>query len=90
MPTAAGLAVRSVSALLDLDAGHERPRHTAELPNRKLADDMQDLQDPNRFGCMANLLYADYVESAHLTDVALAMNRALDKPAERKANNGRS
>jgi hypothetical protein len=59
-------------------------RAYAELPNRKLADDIQDLQHPNRFGCTANLLYADYVETAHLTDVALAMNRALENKDERK------
>lgn len=59
-------------------------RAYSELPNRKLADDMKELKCPNRFGCAANLLYADYVETAHLTDVVLTMNRALENKGERK------
>jgi hypothetical protein len=54
------------------------------LPNRKLAEEMKALKNPNRFGCVPNLLYADYVESANLTDVALEMNRALDRAAKEK------
>ena len=53
-------------------------RAYAELPNRKLAEDIKELKVPNRFGCIPNLLYADYVESAGLLDVALEMNRALE------------
>jgi hypothetical protein len=54
-------------------------RAYAELPNRKLADDLKELKIRNRFGCIPNLLYADYVESAHLLDVALKMNQAIEK-----------
>ena len=59
-------------------------RAYAELPNRKLAEDIKELKSPNRFGRIPNLLYADYVESAHLLDVALEMNRALEKREEKK------
>ena len=59
-------------------------RAYAELPNRKLAEEMKGLKSPNRFGCIPNLLYADYVESAHLLDVALEMNRTLEKPDGKK------
>ncbi len=52
-------------------------RAYSELPNRKLADDIKVLNYPNRQGCIPNLLYADYVDSAYLLDVALKMNEAL-------------
>jgi hypothetical protein len=58
-------------------------RAYSELPNRKLVDDIKELKCPNRFGCVPNLLYVDYVESAHLLDVALKMNEAV-KNAEVK------
>jgi hypothetical protein len=58
-------------------------RAYSELPNRKLADDIKELKRPNRFGCMVNLLYADYVESAHLLDAALEMNRSREKADEK-------
>jgi hypothetical protein len=54
-------------------------RAYSDLPNRRLADDMKELKSPNRSGCVVNLLYADYVEAAQLLDLALAMNRALEK-----------
>jgi hypothetical protein len=59
-------------------------RAYSELPNRKLNEDLKELECPNRFGCIPNLLYADYVESAHLLDVALRMNEALEKVETRK------
>ena len=59
-------------------------RAYSELPNRKLADDIKELKSPNRAGCIPNLLYADYVESAHLLDVALKMNEALNKAGAKK------
>ncbi len=60
-------------------------RGYCETPNRKLADEMKDLRVPNRFGRAVNLLYVDYVESAHVTDVALAMNRRLERADDRKS-----
>jgi hypothetical protein len=59
-------------------------RAYAELPNRKLADDIKELKGPNRYGCIPNLLYVDYVESAHLLDVALKINEALEKAETKK------
>jgi hypothetical protein len=59
-------------------------RAYAELPNRKLTDDIKELKYPNRFGCIPNLLYVDYVETAKLLDVALEMNRELDKTLAKK------
>ncbi len=59
-------------------------RAYSELPNRKLAENIRELKSPNRFGCVPNLLYADYVESAHLLDVALEMNEALAKAEAKK------
>ena len=49
----------------------------AKEPNEHLADDMATLKIPNRFGCMVNLLYADCVETAHLTDAAIRLNESL-------------
>ena len=53
-------------------------RAYSALPNRKLAGEMKEMKCPNRFGCVANLLSVDYVESSHAPDAALAMNRALE------------
>jgi hypothetical protein len=58
-------------------------RAYSELPNRKLAGEMRDLKCPNRFGRAVNLLSVDYVESAHVTDVALAMNRTLETTGDK-------
>lgn len=42
--------------------------------NRNLGAVMAQLTVPNRFGCVPNLLYVDYVELARVTDVALFQN----------------
>jgi hypothetical protein len=46
--------------------------------NRNLEAAIKELEIPNRSGCVANLLYTDYVDSARVTDVAIELNRRLD------------
>lgn len=49
----------------------------AAEPNRKLAESLKEMKSPNRFGCVVNLLYADDVATARLTDAAIQQNQAL-------------
>jgi hypothetical protein len=58
-------------------------RGFAAEPNRNLAAAVKELKVPNRFGCVVNLLYADYVDSARVTDVAIRQNQALPKAVVR-------
>ncbi len=47
----------------------------AKEPNQRMASDLANMQIPNRFGCVVNLLYADCVETADVTDVAIRLNK---------------
>ena len=42
--------------------------------NPQLATDLAGLKIPNSFGCRINLLYADCIETANATDVAIQLN----------------
>ena len=46
-------------------------------PNLKPA--LAELTVPNRFGCVVNLLYTDYVDTAKATDAAIRLNEAMGK-----------
>lgn len=52
-------------------------RGFAAEPNRNLESALKELKIPNRFGCVVNLLYADYVDSAKVTEVAIRQNEML-------------
>ena len=58
-------------------------RAFAAEPNRNLEAALRELKIPNRFGCVVNLLYADYVDSARVTDVAIQQNQALSPAVAR-------
>jgi hypothetical protein len=45
--------------------------------NRNLEEALKELKIPNRYGCIANLLYTDYVGSSRATDIAIQQNLAL-------------
>jgi hypothetical protein len=47
----------------------------AKEPNQRLANDINELKIPNEFGCVVNLLYADCVETAKLTEIAIQLNK---------------
>ena len=51
----------------------------SKLPNEHLADDLKGMKVPNSHGCVCNLLYADYVETADLTNVAMAQNALIEQ-----------
>jgi hypothetical protein len=49
----------------------------AAEPNRNLRTALEQVQIPNRFGLVPNLLYTDYVKSADVTAIAIQQNEAL-------------
>jgi hypothetical protein len=52
-------------------------RAYAAEANRNLEAAIRELEVPNRFGHVVNLLYADYIGSANVTEVAIQQNEQL-------------
>jgi hypothetical protein len=50
---------------------------TSKTANSNLGAVIADLQVPNQYGCIPNLLYVDYVEYARVTDVSMFQDNAL-------------
>jgi len=55
-------------------------RDYAAEANRNLEAAVKELKIPNRFGCVVNLLYADYVDSSKATEIAIQQNEMLSAP----------
>jgi hypothetical protein len=61
-------------------------RSFAAEANRNLAPAIKELNIPNRFGFVVNLIYTDYVDSAKTTDLAIQQNAAISHAAAGEKN----
>jgi hypothetical protein len=59
-------------------------RSFAAEANRNLASALKDLKIPNRFGCVVNLIYADYVNYAKVADLAIEQNETISSAVVRE------